>query len=249
MDPVIAEVPAPVPLVLVPGLLCDAALWHPILAPLAAVRTVVIVDVTQDETIEAMAESVLDQAPPGRFAIAGLSMGGYVAMAVARKWAARVAGLAFLNTTARPDAPDRSDQRRQLIAMAKQGGFHRIPPLMLPSMVAPSRQADPSAGGVYLEMAKRVGADAFIRQQSAIIHRADSRPGLAAIDCPTLVIAGTLDLLTPPPVMQEVARLIAGATYIEIAGCGHLAPLEAPTAVLAAFGTWLAAVDDRAGTG
>lgn len=243
MDPIAPMDRGRLPLVLIPGLLCDAALWSAVLDSFAAERPVVVADVTGSGSIDGLAASVLGQAPAGRFALAGLSMGGYVAMAVARAAPRRVAGLALLNTTARPDRPEQTDRRRQLIAMTEAGRFGPVPRLLVPTMVPPDRVDEPATGGVFVAMARRVGPDAFIRQQTAIMGRIDSRPSLPSIRCPTTVIAGTLDTLTPPAVMREIADLVPGAVLHEIEGCGHLSPLEAPGVVRTALDTWLAAVD------
>lgn len=226
------------PLLLVPGLNCTAALWADQVAALGAGRTVIVADHTRRDSIAALASAVLADAPP-RFALAGLSMGGYVAMEILRVAPERVERLALLDTQARADTAEASDVRRQTIAIAEAGGFAKIAAMQYPRLVAPARLDDAELEARVRAMADAVGPAAFVRQQTAIMGRIDSRPSLAAIRCPTTVIVGSEDQLTPPPLAREMADLVPAARLVEIAGAGHLAPLEAPAAVTAALAEWL----------
>ncbi|CAA7625183.1 alpha/beta fold hydrolase [Magnetospirillum sp. SS-4] len=228
----------PVPLVLLPGLLNDRRLWAHQAEALSATRPVLVGDLTQDDGIEAIARRVLAAVPP-RFALAGLSMGGYVAMEIMRRAPERVDRLALLDTTARPDLPEQSQRRLDAIAVARSGGFDKIMPAMLPNLLCAASLADPAITGLARDMARAVGAEAFIRQQTAIMARPDSRPGLAAIACPTLVLCGAEDTLTPPDRHREMTELIPGARLEIVEGAGHLSPMEQPGAVLAALAGWL----------
>ncbi len=172
-------------LILLPGLLCDRALWAPQLEGLGDVADMSVADFTQADSMAAMAETVLRTAP-SRFALAGLSMGGYVAFEIMRRAPERVERLALLDTSARPDTPEQTQARRDLIALAQQGDFKGVTPRLLPRWVHPSRVHDAALVETVTAMTRRVGRDAFIRQQTAIMNRPDSRPGLAAITCPTL---------------------------------------------------------------
>jgi pimeloyl-ACP methyl ester carboxylesterase len=226
------------PLVLLPGLLCDEALWAPQVAALSDIAEPRVADLTRDADIGAMAERVLAEAPP-RFALAGLSMGGYVSFEVMRRAPARVTHLALLDTSARPDTPERAQVRRDFIALARGGGFRGLTPRLLPQWVHASRMSDPGFVEAVTSMTLRVGRDAFIRQQAAILGRPDSRPGLSRIRVPTLVLCGRQDQATPVEVAREIAADIEGARLVVVEECGHLATLERPAEVSAAMRAWL----------
>jgi pimeloyl-ACP methyl ester carboxylesterase len=228
------------PLVLLPGLLCDAALWAPQVAALADIAEPRVADLTRDDDIGAMAARVLAEAPP-RFALAGLSMGGYVSFEVMRRAPERLTRLALLDTSARPDTPERAQVRRDFIALARGGGFRGLTPRLLPQWVHASRMADPTFVEAVTSMTLRVGRDAFIRQQMAILGRPDSRPGLSRIRVPTLVLCGRQDQATPVEVAREIASDIEGARLVVVEECGHLATMERPDEVSAAMRAWISA--------
>ena len=186
----------PTPLVLLPGLLCDAALWAPQVQALADIARPTVADLTLDDGIEAMAARLLDQAPP-RFALAGLSMGGYVALAAARMAPERISRLALLDTNARADTAEQTARRRALIALADQGRFNEVPPALISALLSKPHQQDATLTGLVTDMALRVGPVAFVRQQTAIMTRPDARPTLGAIACPTLVLCGAEDCPDP----------------------------------------------------
>lgn len=227
------------PLVLLPGLLCDAALWAAQAAALADVAEISIADLTRAESLAEMARQVLDGAPP-RFALAGLSMGGYLAFEIMRAAPQRVTRLALLDTSARPDTPERAQQRRDFIRLARSGGFRGLTPRLLPQWVHADRMKDPAFVEAVTSMTLRVGRDAFIRQQTAILGRPDSRPGLSRIRVPALVLCGRQDLATPVEVAREIAADIDDARLVIVEECGHLAPMEKPAEVEAAMRLWLA---------
>lgn len=228
------------PLVLVPGLNCSARLYAPQMPALwAASAGVSVADHRGAASVEEIAAAVLAAAPP-RFALAGLSMGGYVAFEMWRRAPERIARLALLDTTARPDTEEGAANRRRLIGVAETGGFASIPPLQIPILLAPANRARADLVATVLAMAEETGAEAYVRQQRAIMARPDSRPTLATITCPTLVLVGAMDELTPPAVAAEIAAGISGARLVEVPGAGHLATLEAPDAVTVALRDWLA---------
>jgi pimeloyl-ACP methyl ester carboxylesterase len=181
---------------------------------------------------------VLARAPSGRFALAGLSMGGYCALEIVRQAPERVAALALLDTSARPDTPEGTTNRRRLVKLAEHD-FDRVVDELLPKLVAPAHLADPAIAGVVRAMARAFDPTSFARQQEAIISRADSRPLLPTIACPTLVLCGREDALTPPAVHEEMAAAIPRARLVLVDGSGHLSPLERPEAVTAALAAWL----------
>lgn len=226
------------PLVLVPGLLCSPALFGPQIEALGGCRRVIVADHTRSDRMEAIAGDILATAPP-RFALAGLSMGGYVAMAIMRTAPERVSRVAFLDTSPRADPAERTVDRRRLMELARAKGTREVQKALLPRLVHPDRQAEPGLVETVLKMAEDIGVAAFLRQQEAIIARQDSRPGLAAIGCPTLVLVGEQDLQTPPDIAREIAGLIPGTVLVVVPQCGHLSTLERPEAVNAALAQWL----------
>ncbi len=229
----------PLPTVLVPGLLLTARLYADQIPELWRRGPVTIAVHTHDDSIGGIAGRILSLAPP-RFALAGLSMGGYIAFEIMRQAPARVARLILLDTTARPDVPEQTEQRRAQIERAKRGRLREVVDALFPRLVHSSRQNDEALRRIVRLMAEEVGADGFIRQQTAIMAREDSRPGLAEIRCPTLVIVGDDDQLTPPERAAEIAQGIAGARLITVPGSGHLSPLEQPRSVSQALTEFLA---------
>lgn len=227
------------PLILLPGLLCDAALWQPQVADLAGIVDCTIADLTRHEAMGDFADHVLATAPP-RFALAGLSMGGYVAQEIMRRAPERVTRLALLDTSARADSEEQSARRRGLIELAKMGNFRGVTPRLLPLLIHPDRLHDEPLTEAVMGMAERVGIEAFLRQQQAILTRKDGRGDLARIGCPTLVLCGRQDQLTPLAVNEEMARLIPGARMVVVENCGHLSTLERPLEVNLALRAWLA---------
>lgn len=228
----------PQPLALLPGLLCDAALWRPQVEALADLADCRVADFTSQDSVPAMAGDVLAMMPES-FALAGLSMGGYVALEIMRQAPERVSRLALLDTTARPDTSEQTARRRGLIELAETGKFKGVTPRLLPLLIHESRLEDEALTGVVLAMAERIGKDAFIRQQKAIMGRPDSRPSLVAIRCPALVICGRQDALTPLDCAMELAAGITDARLVVAEDCGHLSALERPEVVSEAMRTWL----------
>lgn len=232
----------PPALVLLPGLLCDRALWLPQIAAFAPRLPILVGDLTRDDSVEAMARRVLDDAPP-RFALAGLSMGGYVAQEIVHQAPGRVDRLALLDTNARADTEEQRRRRQGLLALAKSGKFKGVTPRLLPLLLHPDRLEEADLTGIVMAMAERVGRDAFQRQQTAILNRRDRRADLAAIACPTLVVCGRQDALTPPELAEEIAAGIPGAHLAIVEECGHLSTLERPAEVTRLMARWLGLPD------
>ena len=226
-------------LILLPGLLCDAALWRHQITHLADTVTVSVADLTQDETVAAMAERVLAGAPK-TFALAGLSMGGYVAQEIMRQAPERVERLALIDTNARADTAAQVETHKQLIRLSEIGKFKGVTPRLLPNLLHPDHLKVPAIADVVIAMAGRVGQDAFKRQQHAIMTRRDGRSDLEAIRVPTLIVCGRQDTLTPVALHEEMQARIDGSKLVVIEDSGHLAPLEQPHAVTAVMRTWLA---------
>jgi pimeloyl-ACP methyl ester carboxylesterase len=206
---------------------------------LAPGRPILVAQHDRDESLGAIVERLL-AAAPARFALCGLSMGGYTAFEVMRRAPERVTRLALLDTSAKPATPETNAPREQMIALAQKGAFDNVTTLLWQRLVAPARLSDEALRLEVRAMAEAVGADGFVRQQRAIMARPDSRPGLGAIGVPTLVLVGEEDLITPPSEAQEIAAGIgAAARLVTLPGCGHLATLEQPEAVTRALLAWL----------
>ena len=226
------------PLLFLPGLLCDARLWRDQVAGLADVADARVADLTLDDSLAAMARRALDGAPE-RFALAALSMGGYVAFEILRQAPERVTRLALLATSAAPDSPDRAARRRAAMKSLASGRFMGVTRRLLPQLIHPERVATP-LGDEVRAMAERVGGAAFLRQQTAILGRPDSRPMLASIAVPTLVAVGVADVLTPVAESRAMFRAIPGASLHVFGRCGHLPAMERPEKTTALLRGWLA---------
>ena len=229
------EVPA---VVLIPGLLCSPRLYGEQLPALWRCGAVMVGDHTRDDSVAGIARRLLRVAPP-RFVLIGLSMGGYTAFEVMRVAPDRVTRLALLDTSARPDTPEQSERRRAQIALAQNGRFAEVLDPLFLSWVHRSRRSDQSLRQIVQRMAEESGPEVFVRQQTAIMTRPDSRPDLAAIRCPTLVLVGDGDEATPPDRAAEIAHGVAGARLAVIPECGHLSTLEQPEHVTRALIEWL----------
>ncbi|HMM75927.1 MAG TPA: alpha/beta fold hydrolase [Gammaproteobacteria bacterium] len=230
------------PLVLCPGLLCDAALWAPQIEALRDLAEIYIPDVAQEDTMSGMGAAVLSAAPWPQFALAGLSMGGYVALEAFMQAPRRVTRLALLDARARPETAADRARRDQLIALVqRERGFATLTRQLLPLMVHASRLDDAGLRDTLVGMAERTGVEVYARQQRAIVSRRDFRPLLRHVDVPTLVLCGCDDQITPLDCSEEMAAAIPDATLVAIEDCGHLSTLEAPAAVNAAMRRWLAA--------
>jgi pimeloyl-ACP methyl ester carboxylesterase len=166
-------------------------------------------------------------------------MGGYIAFEIVRQAPERVERLALLDTNARADAPQQTERRRSQIALAESGRFAEVPDLLWPFFVHHKRQGDEALKSVVRTMAEETGPQAFVRQQKALMGRPDARPWLASIRCPTLVVVGDGDELTPPALAQEIAGGIPGSRLVTIPDSGHLSTLEQPEAVSRAFIEWM----------
>jgi pimeloyl-ACP methyl ester carboxylesterase len=231
-------VPQPLPILLIPGLLASARLYAAQIPELWRFGPVTVVDHTRDDSMTAIARRILVGAPP-RFALAGLSMGGYIALELFRQAPARIARLALLDTTARPDTPEQSALRNEQIALAAAGRLDEVVEAQFPRLVHPDHRGDARLREILRQMAQDVGAQAFERQQKATMDRPDSRPDLESIHAPTLVLVGEGDQLTPPERATEMARAIRGARLVTVLGSGHLSTLERPHEVTQALVEWL----------
>jgi len=230
--------PSPrVPLVLLPGLLNDARLWQHQIAGLADIAQPYVGDVASADRLPRIAATILRGVSDPHFVLAGFSMGGYTALEIMRQAPERVLALALIDTSARPDTPDATAKRREQMD-ASEGDFDAVADALRRRIVHPDAAEDATLAETCRAMALRVGRAGFLRQQEAIIARPDSRPILRDIACPTLVVCGRDDPVTPVEVHEELRDGIAGAQLVVIGTCGHLSPLErAPevTGALRAF--------------
>jgi pimeloyl-ACP methyl ester carboxylesterase len=224
--------------ILIPGLLCTANLFAPQLSALQPWYDVSVADHRQHPTLEGIAASILATAP-ATFALAGLSMGGYIAFEVLRQAPHRVTKMALLDTNSRADRPDQLEGRAAIVAMARAEGLAAVNKRLLPLLVHQRFQTDPVMTATIDQMATDTGVEAFARQQDAIAARPDNRPFLATIKVPTTIIVGAEDALTPVKVHEEMHGLITGSTLYVIPDCGHLSTLEQPEAVNALLLAWL----------
>jgi pimeloyl-ACP methyl ester carboxylesterase len=222
------------PIVLVPGLNCSARLFAHQIPHLWRLAAVTIANHTRGDTVEEIASQILARAPP-RFTLAGFSFGGYIAFEIIRRAPERVARLALLDTGARADTPEQIERRRERIAMVQAGRFAESLDLQFPVVVHPSHRHDETLRRLYHDMATECGAEALVRHLRASISRPDSRGDLARIQCPTIVVVGDSDQLTPQTLAEEMATGIVGAQLFVVPHCGHLSPLERPEAVTQAL--------------
>jgi pimeloyl-ACP methyl ester carboxylesterase len=228
----------PLPTVLVPGLLCSARLYADQIPVLWQFGPVTVANHTRDDNMSDIARRILAAAPP-RFALAGLSMGGYICLEIMRQAPERVVKLALMDTTARPDTPEQIERRRTFIEIARRGLLAEVNDRLWPVLVHPNHRRDARLQSIMRAMTEETGVEAFVRQQTAIINRIDSRPTLATIRCPTLVLVGDGDELIPPDRSEEIANGIAGARYVVVPESGHMSTLEQPDAVNRALVEWM----------
>jgi len=225
-------------ILLLPGLLNDASVFTDQVAALSEMYTVEVGDLSMAETIPEMAASVLKLASAKHFVLLGLSLGGYVAFEILRQAPERVTGLVLMDTTARPDTPEGIAKREALIELAETD-LDAVTEQLLPLLSHPDRMNLPAVRGVIQSMASGLGKEVFGRQQRAIMGRPDSRPTLKSITCPTLVICGQDDQITPPELATEIADGIKHAKLELIAQCGHLATLDQPELVCELLLDWM----------
>lgn len=225
-------------LVMIPGLLCTAELFAAQIADLSPLAGIDVADHTGADSMPALARGILARAP-AKFALAGLSMGGYIAFEILRQAPERVTRLALLDTNARADRPEQSEQRKQLMALARAHGLGAVQAKLTPLLLSEARAGDARLRSLLVRMAEETGLAAFARQETAIMTRPDYRPMLPGLGCPTLIVVGADDTITPVKVAEEMARGISGSRLEVIPDCGHLCTLEQPEAVSRLLADWL----------
>jgi len=224
-------------LYLLPGLLCDETVWRSQRAALAVETKVA--DFRGFDSLTAMAQSVLDQAP-ARFAVAGHSMGGRVALEIMRLAPERVDRLALLDTGIHPTREGEAAKRKVLVDLARKKGMRAMSRLWLEPMVHPARIADDALMLPLLAMVERMSPDHYAGQIKALVDRRDAAPILPIIACPTLVAVGRQDAWSAVAQHEEIAAAVAGARLVVFEECGHMSTVERPDAVSAALADWLA---------
>jgi pimeloyl-ACP methyl ester carboxylesterase len=230
-------------LVLLPGLVCDRAVWAPQIQALSARMDCHVVDYGLLDSIGAMAQHVLATAPAPTFALAGHSMGGRVALEVVRRAPERVHHLALLDTGTHPLAggvagAKEKAGRKILLEIASQQGMRAMATQWARPMIHPSRHGTPMFEAV-VSMLERSSAEQFAAQINALLTRPDAGPVLPSIACPTLALTGREDLWSPPEQHEVMAAAIQGARLCIVEQCGHMSTLEQPKGVNAAFEKWL----------
>lgn len=226
------------PLVLLPGLMCDARLFAPQVATLSSERAVQVGCLTSADSIGEMASAVLHAAPK-QFALAGLSLGGIVAMEVVRQAPERVHRLALMDTNPLPEPPEVARARAAQIKRVKEGALIEVMRDELKPHYLVDGPQRTAVLDVCMEMAMACGAEVFERQASAVTTRADQRETLRTVDVPTMILTGESDALCPMDRHMLMHELIDDATLVVIPGAGHLPTLEQADLTTEAMCTWL----------
>lgn len=224
-------------LILVPGLICDDEVWTYAQSHLSEIADCRTVPADEADTMQGLARAVLDTAPE-TFAIAGFSMGGYVALEVLRQAPERVTRLALLDTSSRGDTPEKAAGRHAAIADCEEGRFDDLLDRFVPLLLHPERMSEPLADRVRA-MGHRVGPKLFADRHRAMLTRTDGRDLLAGCDIPVRAICGRSDALSSVEDHQEIADLAPRGRFSIIEDCGHMPPLERPQAATALLRDWL----------
>jgi len=231
------------PLVLVPGLVCDDAAWQPQLAQLAPRHAIQIARHGEADSLGRMAERILAQAPP-RFALAGHSMGGRVALEVVARAPERVSRLALLDTghdglPAGDAGEHERTGRMRLLDIARRQGMRAMGADWVQGMVHPRRLQDGALIDAILDMIERSTPTVFAAQIRALLARPDRSALLPTITVPTLVLCGHEDSWSPIDRHRVIAGLVPGSVLVDIPDCGHMCTMEQPRAISAALDAWL----------
>lgn len=225
------------PLVLVPALGCDERLWTPVAERLSDEVDCQIIR-GEGDSIEALADSVLAQAPPS-FLLAGISMGGYIALEIVARRTGRVRGLALFNTSAIAASEGKRRSSANVIDLVESGDFDRAVELVSGS-VAPTR---PDVTSLAAAMARDLGPEVFIAHQRAVMNRPERTGDLARIYEQTIVVTADADVITPLELGRDLADGIADAEFVVLDGIGHLSVLEDPDKAADVLQPWLKRVN------
>jgi pimeloyl-ACP methyl ester carboxylesterase len=225
------------PVLFLAGQLLTAEIWAAQIGALARDHDLRFGDHTRDDSIAGMAERALAEAPPA-FHLVAHAMGGFIALEILRRAPERVLSLALLATLASADGPAQTERRQGYIRLVEQGCFPEVVEERIPILLAPEHRADPALLAAVRRMALMTGPKTFLSQQRAIMGRIDSRPGLSAIRCPTLIVRGDEDGITTAA-QQEELLAIPGSRFETVAACGHMLTLEQPEVLTDLLLDWL----------
>ncbi|WP_322029404.1 alpha/beta fold hydrolase [Paraburkholderia sp. J76] len=225
-------------LLLVPGMLNDRRVWQRVWPHLTQLAELHVADVGSHDSIEAMADAAVNGMPE-QFCVAGFSMGGYVAIELAKRYKSRVTGIALIGTSARPESPRARSARASMLDRA-HADFDGLLEDLMPSLAHPSNLEDGVLRNELLTMMRDTSVQAYARQINALIARADQREFVRTLAIPTCIVHGVQDQVVPPALGEELVKLIPGARSTFLQQCGHLAPLECPDSVAAAMSDWIA---------
>jgi pimeloyl-ACP methyl ester carboxylesterase len=235
--------------ILVPGLLCDEWLWHFQVEALADIAEVLVANHGEVDSLGALAEAIIEEAP-ARFAIAGHSMGGRVALEVARRVPERLLGFSILDTGYEALAPGEAGERetagrRSMLALARRSGMRAMARNWLQGMVYPPRLTEADLIEPIVDMFARRTPDKYALQIQALLARPDAKTVFARIRCPSLVLCGSDDTWAPPSRHELMANMLrhSASTFGVIPNCGHMSPLERPRAVNDAFRSWIESME------
>ncbi|SDZ56774.1 Pimeloyl-ACP methyl ester carboxylesterase [Jannaschia faecimaris] len=231
------------PLLLLPGMMCDARLFAPQLAAIHD-RAIMVSPIAAADTTAALARIVLDAAPP-RFALAGLSMGAIVAMEVMAQAPEQIAGLCLMDSNPKAEHPEVAAAREPQIQRVRDGSLRAV----MRDEMRPGYLADgPNQGAILdtcMAMAETMGPVTFVRQSRALQTRADRRETLSGVKVPALILCGREDMLCPPRRHEMMHELIENSELVVVEGAGHLPTLEQPHVTTRAICHWLEKVDHQ----
>lgn len=225
-------------LVLIPGVLNTDELWRHQIAAFGAEYQIIVPETHCHTSMGDIAEAILSSIT-GPFSLAGLSMGGYIALEMMRRASNRVERLALINTSARADTEESIKRREAFIRLAQLGKFKGVTPRLLPTLIHEKSRENPEIADCIYRMSNDIGAEGFVNQQRAVIGREDSLPTLRMIKQETLIIVGRQDGVTPPALSTEMSRHIKRSEVHVLNDCGHLAPLEQAQKTTDLMGAWL----------
>ena len=225
--------------IFIPGLILTRDIFAAQIDGLVHPTAAKTADTLGHDSITAMAEAALALAD-GPLVPVGISMGGYIAMEMARLAPQRLAGIALLNTQHRADSPERRKQREATIDMAQTDRYRGVTRHLLKSFLSPAAMEDETLVARVITMTEEVGRENFVLQQRAILGRRDQSDTLGALTVPALVLSGGLDALTPPQASRDMAELIPDAELVIMEEIGHLSTIEAPDEVTDILNAYLA---------